>query len=417
MRASPNVAGAAFLILLATASPVGAEPPALSGFVQVDYLHSQESADQLGDGDGEPLNRDRFLVRRARLRASGAEGAIAYVVEADFNTVEGARAGLRETEVSLVADAPERWNLGTRVTGRIGAGVIRSPFGYEVYEQRDTERLFAERSQVSQALFPGVFDLGARASIEAPFAELVIAVVNGEPLGSRGFPARDPNAAKDVIGRVSLRGLLGGVALSGGFAATVGRGFHPGSPPTKDTLVWRDLNEDGIVQLGEIQVIPGSAGTPSENFDRWGAEVDLQLGLEVAGIGRMNVYAEASLASNLDRGLRQADPVLLGRDQRSVGGYLAVTQGIGGRGAFGVRVDHYRPEIDRTDLQGGEIVRSRESFTSVGAAAAFRFRAGETGARLVLDYTHRRDPLGRDETGRPTDLANDELTARLEAVF
>lgn len=405
---------AAVAVLLA---PNAVRAQELSGFVQVDYLHSQLSSDELADGDAEPLNENRFMVRRARLRADGQRGPIEYSLEADFNTVDGAELGLRETEVAVFGVAPKSWNLGFSLTGRVGAGVIRAPFGYEVYVERDVERLFAERSLMSQALFPGEFDVGARASLEAPFASLVVAVMNGEPIGSDAFPARDPNNAKDVVGRAELRGNFGPVQLSGGFAAAWGKGFHPGSPPTKDSLVWRDLNEDGIVQLSELTAIPGGAGTPSESFERWGAEVDLQVAFPIPCVGTMRVYAEASLASNLDRGIRPADPVLLGRDQRSLGGYAAIVQQLGDSGAVGVRADYYRPEIDATDLQGGDLVRSRETFTSVSAAGSWGVAAGGARGRVVVDFTHRRDPLGRDAAGRPADLANDELTARLEVVF
>ena len=47
-----------------------------------------------------------------------------------------------------------------------------------------------ERSNVSRALFPGTFDLGARAQVGWRFLRAQMAVTNGNPLGDASFPAR-----------------------------------------------------------------------------------------------------------------------------------------------------------------------------------------------------------------------------------
>ena len=48
----------------------------LSGFVQTDYAAKQISEDQLNTSTGAPLNEDRFLLRRARLRATNSASPI-----------------------------------------------------------------------------------------------------------------------------------------------------------------------------------------------------------------------------------------------------------------------------------------------------------------------------------------------------
>ena len=72
--------------------------------------------------------------------------------------------------------------------------------------QRDQDRFFLERSSVSRALFPGVFDLGVRLRGGWRFIDVQIAMVNGDPLGDRAFPVQDPNRAKDIVGRLGVSG-------------------------------------------------------------------------------------------------------------------------------------------------------------------------------------------------------------------
>jgi len=391
----------------------------LSGLVQTDYQRSQESDDELNPGTGDPENRDRFLVRRARLRAERTWSFADATVEGDFNTVAGPGVGLRHVEAAVRWTGPKTsWSPSAPPLLRLGAGMFRAPFSYEVAEQRDAERLFAERALMAQAFFPGEYDVGAQASASLDWLRVVLAIQNGEPIASRAFPTSDPNAAKDILGRVAARTRVAGVRIEAGFATVWGKGFHPGTQPTEDTFVWRDANEDGIVQLGEIQAVPGASGTPSENFDRWGFEGDLRAGVRIPRLGELLIFVEGALASNLDRGVRPADPVFLGRDQRAIGAYAGFVQEIGRRFLVGFRFDTYRPELDRTELQGGELVRSEERFDTYTGAVALRFGLADgVPGRALIDYTARRDPLGRDAAGRPADLRNDLLTARLQLEF
>jgi hypothetical protein len=409
-------------------TPALAQDVAWRGLVQTDYVRTQQSEDQLADGTGLPLNQDRFVLRRGRLIASGSSRqsnaglSLAYVVEGDFNTRDGARAGLRQVEGALVWTMPSRHWSELPLTVRFGAGVVPVPFGYEVYQQRDAERWFTERSVLGRAFVPGQLDVGARLSSSLDWDDARIgldaAIQNGEPLGSGSFPGGDPNAAKDVAVRATASMPLGSRArLEFGISGLSGTGFHAGTVPSEETLVWRDFNEDGIVQLGELQAIAPAAGTPSENFERWGLGGELRSFSEFPGIGTLSLMLEAALASNLDRAVRPADPVFLGRDQRQSGFYAAATQEIGPNAVVGFRFDYYRPEIDRTELQGGELVRSHEAFTTYTMLAGGRLTLGRVEGRLIAEYAIQRDPLGRDASGRPSDLRNDTFTARAQVSF
>jgi hypothetical protein len=387
----------------------------IGGYIQADYLHSQLSENQLDDRTGEPLNLDRFMLRRARLNLAGSWRYFEYALQVDLNSVNGFQVGFRQVEAAV--KWPSRTD-GAPPIVRLGAGVFRAPFGFEVSDQNDPQRLFAERSLTGTAFFPGEFDVGARLQGGVPWLYGVIAVQNGEPLGSRPFPGRDPNAAKDVLGRVQLRARLSSrVRLEAAFSAAWGRGFHGGTGATKPQVVWRDLNEDGLVQVSELVGIPSAAGAPATDFDRWGVEGDVQLHVDVPKIGELMIYAEAARGVNLDRGVRPADPIALGRDQREIGVYAAVTQELTRWALVGFRFDYYEPSLDEARLQGGVLARSRERFFTYSLAAAARLEEWGIRARLLLDYTINRHPLGLDATGRPTTIASDVLTLRLQGEF
>ena len=460
-------------ICVALLLPAASSAQTLSGFLQIDYLNSQESTDQLNDANAEPLNQNRVLIRRVRLKLSDEWRFLEYAAEVDFNTVSGPQVGLRQMEAALVwplrepaarvagphlakppleavtavsgpdaglADSGDAGHAevaveevgdggtpvasspapspgpGFPVSFRLGAGIFRAPFGYDVYELSDVERLFAEPSMLARAFFPGQFDLGARLSAVWRGISLVLAIQNGEPIGEKSFAGRDPNDAKDFFVRATVHSKPAGwLKLDFGASTTVGTGFHAGTPATKDVIVWRDLNEDGVVQVNEIQAIRGSAATASQNFERWGVGGDVRARVALPP-GELTVFGEAAIANDLDRGIRVADPVLLGRPQRSIAVFGGFTQEITRRGLVGVRVDYYEASLDQSQLQGGTLVRSREPFINYSFAAAYRFDGyqGLGRGRVLFDYTLKRDPLGRDASGRPADLRNDVFTVRLQ---
>src|SRR6202035_1021533 len=78
----------------------------LNGYVQGQYQHSQLSQDQL-DANGTPLNQNRFLVRRARLRLDRGWDYAFATVEIDGNNLNGLAFGLRRAEASLLLRASE----------------------------------------------------------------------------------------------------------------------------------------------------------------------------------------------------------------------------------------------------------------------------------------------------------------------
>lgn len=383
----------------------------LSGLVQADaVLWRQSSTDELDPSTGEPLNETRFLLRRARLRAELDYRFVFGAFELDANTVRG-------PQVRPIAfEAGARWRAKDSALPYLAAslGLVRTPFGLEV-QQSDRERLFFERSHVATAFFPGEYDLGLRVFGGWRFLRYQLAVMNGNPIGDRVFPARDPNSMKDIVGRVGLdTRLTSRVHLEAGVSAIWGRGFHKGVAASKDVLVWRDANENGIVDTGELQTITGQTGQPSQSFDRYAVGADLRLGVTLPRLGDLVVYGELGWGTNMDRVFLPADPIAQGRDLRELGLVLGVTQDLTRYGQLGVRCDWYNADRDATRLRNAQVVPRTPVYSTIAVTAAARLPGY---GRLVLEYQHNTNPLGRDKSGAPTTLPDDSLQLRAEVTF
>jgi hypothetical protein len=380
----------------------------LSGYLQLQYQASQASEDQLQQG-GTPLNQDEFLVRRARLRIDRGWEYAAATLELDGNYARGPSFGIRRAEGSIFVRGPNGDSLPPLCA--LTLGLFDIPFGFELVDSAKW-RYFMERSLISQSLFPSEPDMGVKLSGALGFVRYSLALVNGEPLDGRpGRYSSDPNAAKDLVGRFGVDvHATENLRISGGTSFLNGKGFHPGQDATKDTIVWRDINENGQVDTGELVGAPGVAATPSQNFRRWAFGADLQIALTTL-LGRTVVYGEAYVASNLDRALFVADPVLTQIDVREVGFYAAFIQEIATYGVVGFRYDQYDPNADSSFQIGGKLSPYSQTIRTYSPLVGLVL---PDQARLVFQYDHIQDKLGKDSRGVPSDLRNDQWTLRLQ---
>ncbi len=201
--------------------------------------------------------------------------------------------------------------------------------------------------------------------------------------------------------------------LAAGVSADTGSGFHEGSGTSKDRLVWRDDNGDGIVQSTEVQVIAGSSATPSEQFHRFALGADARVGIRFGEHARFELRAELIRASNMDRALEPADPIGAGHDLRELGWYLGATQELTAWGLVGVRYDRYDPDQDAREQEPVQVVPRDRSYSTLSLLAMLRYAE----ARLTLQYDRNKNALGRAENGAPTSLASDVLTLRAQLRF
>lgn len=394
------------------APPVTTSRTALSltGFLQADYAVRQSSQDQLNTASA-PLNEDRFNIRRARLRAVLEQEYVMGAVEFDGNTTRGATARILGAEASLRWPARHEHEPPLLM---LTVGSFKIPFGFEVL-QSDRDRLFLERSTAERALFPGEYDLGARLQGGWRAIRYAVAVMNGEPVGeSSGFPGRDPNHQKDVMGRVGVDvGVVEHLSVAAGISALAGTGFHAGTPATKPSILWQDRNQDGMFQPSEVAVAPGISASPSSNFKRQAIGADLRIVAHPLALGETVGYGEVYLAKNLDRAILPADPKAIGRDITERGIYLAITQQLGEHGMVGFRYDHYDPDRDSTDTRSAILIPQTFIYQTFAFTAALTAPSG----RVVVEYDVNRNHLGRDDQGSPTNLKDNAFFVRGEAKF
>jgi hypothetical protein len=391
-----------------------AQGVSLYGLVQSDLVIQQGAQDQINPDNGQPLNTDRFLIRRARLGArldrTYGEGGL----EIDGNTVNGPAFRLIDAHASVKLPGSGRIPLLMATIG-----LTRIPFGYEV-PQEDKDRFFLERSIAARALFPDEYDLGFRLMGGWHFLRYALAVQNGEPLGAGRFAGLDPKKKKDIVGRMGIEDeVMEGIYVIGGASALTGTGFHPGSSVTKPTVTWSDSNGDATLQPNELTGVPGSSASSSATFSRFGVGGDLLVAAKTSWLGNTTFAAQVYFANDLDRGLQPADP--LGspsggqaRSFRELGYNLALTQQLTALGAVGVRYDFYDPDRDAYNRVTGNIVPNDSSYSTIAITGMV---IGAGWGRAILEYDINRNHLGLDSSGNPTNLASNALILRGEVYF
>jgi len=83
-------------------------------------------------------------------------------------------------------------------------------------------------------------------------------------------------------------------------------------------------------------------------------------------------------------------------------------------GVVGFRADYYDPNSDALDARRGDVVPRDASILTISPLVGAVLPGH---GRLIVQYDHILDSLGRDATGVPTDLRNDVWTARVQGEF
>ena len=380
----------------------------ITGYVQGQYQESQASENEL-DSSGTPLNQNRFLVRRARMRFDRGWDYAFATLEIDGNNVNGLAFGLRRAEASLLWRAADD---AVPPLATLTIGLTDVPFGHELFEPNRT-RIFLERTTASRAFFPGDPDFGARVMGAAGVFRYAVGFYDGTPVPD-SYPSAigfDPTSEKDLLARFGVETQpTESIGLSGGASFLRGTGFHPGSTATKNTLQWQDVNQNGAVDPGEVQGIPAQAAQPSKTFDRWLLGVDLEGSLRTP-IGRSLLYGEIYVGDNYDRGLVVADPTQTSVDVREIGWYAAFVQEVTPYGLLGLRVGAYDPNADATQQRGANLVPRDQTITTWSPLVGFVLPGR---ARMVFEYDHILNLAGLDSRGVPTALREDTWALRLQ---
>src|SRR6188474_2257143 len=133
----------------AGAEPVFKPTLSVSGLAQVDWaFYRQSSEDEIDPSNGEPLNQDRLLLRRGRLRLGADYPFTGGRLELDANSVKGL--SVRPFEALVFARWPEEAPLerfsaaealfdetlspAPNFAALVNVGLRRIPFGFEAAE-------------------------------------------------------------------------------------------------------------------------------------------------------------------------------------------------------------------------------------------------------------------------------------------
>jgi hypothetical protein len=379
----------------------------LSSYIQAQYESHQDSEDAVAQ-NGAPLNQDRFLVRRGRVKLTGDWEYAGLLFELNGGNTRGLyNVNVQHAEASL----HYREDPSAPPLVELALGVIDQPFGFDL-TRSSRERYFVERAFGVRSLFQGPPDVGGRVAGNWRFFRWTLALMNGEPLNEAGgFPGLDPTGNKDVFLRVGFAGKVGDtLRLSGDVSALKGSGFHAGATASKARLEWKDSNENGVIDPGETTPVSAVTATQSLHFDRWASGADVQLAWKNP-LGDLRVAAEIILAENLDRNLFPADPIVDARNTREFAWYVEAVQEIGDHFFAGIRYDVYDPDSDVLDTRGGKVFKDDQTIRTVSPIAGLMIIDR---ARLLAEYDFISDHLARNSAGVPADLPNDIFTLRLQ---
>lgn len=203
-----------------------ASPLKITGFMQARWETAENSADtiKVSGGEASTANRNRFAIRRARLKATyeepGRARGVVYVNAGDDREVE-----LLEAHATLF----DPWTPDHRHALIVGQQNV--PFGFDLEHSASSQELL-ERSQAERTLFPGERDRGVVLDSRwTPQVTTTVGVFNGTTIGEDSrFVAADPNGNKAVVGRVRVK--------QGPFAAAVSAyGARAATPLTGEDVV------------------------------------------------------------------------------------------------------------------------------------------------------------------------------------
>lgn len=383
-----------------------------SGYVQAQYQTDQLSQDEVQQG-GALLNQDRFVVRRGRVRATARWAQFTGVLELDGSTTRGPFTSVRRAQVQWALPGTDAEPLLA-----VTAGLTGIPFGHELRVAQDALPL-QERSVGSLAWFAGPPDVGVRLHGALGVFRYDVGVFGGAPLDDRaGALLQDATKAPDWIGRLGVDGRPAeALRLRSGLSLLLGTGFSPGVQASKPRLEWRDFDNDGSLDDGEIAAVPGQAARSSSTFSRWGLAIDAVADL-TSRLGQSQLHLEAALASDLDRGLFVADPVLSGVQQRSINLVAAISHDAALTEQLGLllslRWARYQPDLDFLDERRGSLLASDQSLTTWSPLVGVRWGRN---VQLTAQYDWLDDKLARDRNGVPADVANNRFALRAQVRF
>ncbi|MCX8010002.1 MAG: porin [Ignavibacteria bacterium] len=315
----------------------------LSGYIQAQWqlADRDNTAASFSGGGNFPANsKNRFLVRRGRVKVTYDNDLTQYVLQID---VTQSGVGIKDAYVFV----KEPWLKMISLT----AGVFDRPFGFEI-SYSSSMRESPERSRLFQTLFPGERGLGAKLELTPESGPLSFLNLKAGLMNGTGPTATENDNFKDFIGRLGFQLPFEdlNLAVDGGFSWYIGKVTN-----TSTKIYTVDVNKGFVKDSAATNV-----GKP---FDRTYLGGDVQLYYDLPILGGMTLRGEyiagkqpATLTSNSfypgtgDIYLRKFS-----------GFYLMYVQNIGLNHQFVAKYDVFDPN---TEVKGDEIGAAGKSYST-----------------------------------------------------
>ena len=333
-----------------------------SGYVQGRYQYLEPDEDEANAGTRLSEGYSRFVVRRARLKASysGDVGQVVLQIDAVPSGVT-----IKDAEATLYIP-------GTKKNMSLTLGQMKWPFGYEG-PLSSSEREFPERSLVVRTFLPGERDRGLRFNGKFGMVRLTAGVFDG--IGTT--VSTDNDKEKDVVGRLGfdLKWISGGV--SGWYGTTLGRRTTGPNPDAFRTAYAR-------TRLG----------------------ADLQLYLDLLPVGGTALKAEYITGKTYLRGTTEQLGV------PASGWWAMLVQNVGLSNAVAVRYDFFDFENGRAPTESGSRTGSTNALGTLGIAAIHHF-----GEALKLTAAYEIPMTATVDGGTAEDPSDNQFTLQLQARY
>jgi phosphate-selective porin len=377
-----------------------------SGYIQAQYQSAESDGISTYAGGSFPTNvRNRFAVRRGRLKMTYDNSSSKYVLQIDV-TQNGV--GIKDAYATF----QEPWTNWVILT----AGIFNRPFGFEIgYSSNNRET--PERARMMQVLFPGERDLGAQIEI-IPKESSPLSILNLKAGIFNGAlsTSNENNNFKDFISRFGFELPFDNLnlAIDGGFS------IYSGNVVSNSKKIYSIKNNK--------YDIDSTATNIGAKFGRYYYGGDLQVYYDLPILGGMSLRGEyifgkqpGTNSSNIFYNPSSPNTDLYLRNFS--GFYLNYVQNIGLDHQFVMKYDELDPNTDVTgDMigdAGSNITTADIKYSSFGLGWIYHL---DSNIKFVLYYDIVKNELVNSNaagvlTSFKNDLKDDVLTFRIQYKF
>lgn len=334
----------------------------ISGYIQTQYQFTQQSGQAslsgpaaIGGFSGGSLPtgvRERFQVRRGRLKINYVNGLSQYVLQFD---VSQNGVGIKDAYIAIT----DPWMKSFTLT----SGAFDRPFGFEI-GYSSSQREAPERSRMYQTLFPNERDLGAKIEYSTDsgplsFLKGKVGFFNGMGIPGSNAGLNEIDNCKDLIGRVGvvLPMYEQNMELDGGVS------FYNGSS--------KALSKQTYSVTGGDWKVDSTATNKFKYFDRSYFGFDAQYYADFPVIGGLSLRGEyiggkQPSTSGDNKFYNPAAGTTPALYQRNFSGYyLNYVQNVGKSDQLVLKLDNFDPN---TDASAGDIGKAGKHFTNADIA-------------------------------------------------